>query len=180
MPIGRLWSKRFLRRGEKGRDDRKFPEAPQDFAVHNITWRASPAEFGPWKRVEAVLAAEPARCFRGDAGDFGRDERQRAPRPDGRFDNRARPPGGERRNVWPAPSASGFRELTLSRLHQYNQPHQSNMMRWVGQHQLRALRERPTTRAAVGLAGLPAVATCPEPAIRRESRHRPARVESRH
>ena len=39
------------RRGDKGRDDRKFLEALQYFAVHNITWRALPAEFGPWNSV---------------------------------------------------------------------------------------------------------------------------------
>ena len=47
--------------------------------------------------VEAVLAAEPARRLRGDAGDFGRDERHRTPRSDGRFDDRARPCLGGRR-----------------------------------------------------------------------------------
>ena len=41
------------------------------------------------QRLEAVLAVEPARCFRSDAGDFGRHERHRALGPDGRFDNRA-------------------------------------------------------------------------------------------
>ncbi len=49
------------------------------------------------QRVEAVLAAEPARRVRGDAGHFGRDERHRAPGSDGRFDNRARPCLGGRR-----------------------------------------------------------------------------------
>jgi hypothetical protein len=34
------------RRGDKGRDDRKFLEALHYFTVHNITWRALPAEFG--------------------------------------------------------------------------------------------------------------------------------------
>jgi len=42
------------RRGDKGRDDRKFLEALHYFTVHNITWRALPAEFGKrnsiWKR----------------------------------------------------------------------------------------------------------------------------------
>jgi hypothetical protein len=50
------------RRGDKGRDDRKFLEALHYFAVHNITWRAS----GVWRveqRLEAVLAAEPAGVF---------------------------------------------------------------------------------------------------------------------
>lgn len=39
------------RRGDKGRDDRKFLEALHYFAVHNITWRALPAEFGPWNSI---------------------------------------------------------------------------------------------------------------------------------
>ena len=39
------------RRGDKGRDDRKFLEALQYFAVHNITWRALPSEFGRWNSV---------------------------------------------------------------------------------------------------------------------------------
>lgn len=39
------------RRGDKGRDDRKFLEAVLYFTVHNISWRALPAEFGPWNTV---------------------------------------------------------------------------------------------------------------------------------
>jgi transposase len=39
------------RRGDKGRNDRKFLEALQYFVVHNITWRALPGEFGPWNSV---------------------------------------------------------------------------------------------------------------------------------
>ena len=35
------------RRGDKGRNDRRFLEALHYFTVHNITWRALPAEFGP-------------------------------------------------------------------------------------------------------------------------------------
>ena len=38
-------------RGEPGRDDRKFLEAILYFAVHNISWRALPAEFGNWNSV---------------------------------------------------------------------------------------------------------------------------------
>jgi transposase len=38
-------------RGEPGRDDRKFLEAILYFTVHNITWRALPAEFGKWNSV---------------------------------------------------------------------------------------------------------------------------------
>jgi transposase len=39
------------RRGDKGRDDRKFLEALHYFVVHNITWRALPKEFGNWNSV---------------------------------------------------------------------------------------------------------------------------------
>ena len=39
------------RRGEPGHDDRKFLEALHYFTVHNITWRALPAEFGNWNSV---------------------------------------------------------------------------------------------------------------------------------
>ncbi|MDI4657193.1 transposase [Xanthobacter autotrophicus] len=40
-----------LRRGDNGRDDRKFLEAMHYFTVHNISWRALPAEFGSWNSV---------------------------------------------------------------------------------------------------------------------------------
>ena len=39
------------RRGAKGRNDRLFLEALHYFAVHNITWRALPAEFGKWNTI---------------------------------------------------------------------------------------------------------------------------------
>ena len=39
------------RRGDKGRDDRKFLEALHYFVVHNITWRALPERFGRWNSV---------------------------------------------------------------------------------------------------------------------------------
>jgi transposase len=39
------------RRGDKGWDDRKFLEALHYFVVHNITWRALPAQFGHWNSV---------------------------------------------------------------------------------------------------------------------------------
>lgn len=39
------------RRGEPGHDDRKFLEALHYFTVHNITWRALPAEYGHWNSV---------------------------------------------------------------------------------------------------------------------------------
>ncbi len=39
------------RRGDKGRNDRRFLEALHFFTVHNITWRALPAEFGKWNSI---------------------------------------------------------------------------------------------------------------------------------
>ena len=39
------------RRGDKGRDDRRFLEALHYFTVHNITWRALPERFGNWNSV---------------------------------------------------------------------------------------------------------------------------------
>lgn len=39
------------RRGAKGRDDRKFLEALHYFVVNSVTWRALPAEYGPWNSV---------------------------------------------------------------------------------------------------------------------------------
>ena len=39
------------RRGDKGRDDRRFLEAIHYFSVHNITWRALPEDFGHWNSV---------------------------------------------------------------------------------------------------------------------------------
>jgi len=39
------------RRGEPGHDDRRFLEALHFFTVHNITWRALPAEYGNWNSI---------------------------------------------------------------------------------------------------------------------------------
>src|SRR3954454_1100834 len=39
------------RRGDKGRNDRRFLEALHYFTVHNITWRALPSCFGNWNSV---------------------------------------------------------------------------------------------------------------------------------
>ncbi len=42
------------RRGDKGRDDRRFLEALHYFTLHNITWRALPAEYGAWNSIWMV------------------------------------------------------------------------------------------------------------------------------
>ena len=39
------------RRGDKGRDDRRFLEALHDFTVQSVTWRTLPAEFGNWNPI---------------------------------------------------------------------------------------------------------------------------------
>lgn len=38
-------------RGAKAKDDRLFLEALHFFAMHNITWRALPEQFGKWNTV---------------------------------------------------------------------------------------------------------------------------------
>ena len=38
-------------RGEPGHDDRNFLAAVHYFTVHNITWRALPAEYGKWNSI---------------------------------------------------------------------------------------------------------------------------------
>jgi len=38
-------------RGEPGRDDRRFLEAIHYFTLHNLSWRALPAEFGKWNSI---------------------------------------------------------------------------------------------------------------------------------
>ena len=39
------------RRGDKGRDDRRFLEGLHDLTVQSVTWPTLPAEFGNWKRL---------------------------------------------------------------------------------------------------------------------------------
>src|SRR5919202_3176754 len=55
------------RRGDGGRDDRRFLEALHHFTVHNITWRALPAEFGNgnsiWKRFWRLSRAGVFEAF---------------------------------------------------------------------------------------------------------------------
>src|SRR5580765_7316296 len=80
------------RRGDKGRDDRKFLEALHYFTVHNITWRALPTEFGAWSTVwkrfwrlsqSGVFEA----MFDGSRG----HQRHRSSGADVRLDDRSRP-----------------------------------------------------------------------------------------
>ena len=47
----KVFNAMLSRRGERCHDDRKFLEALHYFTVHNITWRALPAEFGRWNSV---------------------------------------------------------------------------------------------------------------------------------
>ncbi len=39
------------RRGDKARDDRRFLGALHFFTLQNVSWRALPAEYGPWNTV---------------------------------------------------------------------------------------------------------------------------------
>ena len=47
----RVFAASRSRRGDKGRNDRKFLEALHYFVVHSITWRALPEKFGHWNSV---------------------------------------------------------------------------------------------------------------------------------
>jgi transposase len=51
MTVLKVFEASRSRRGDKGRDDKKFLSALHYFAIHNITWRALPAEFGNWNSV---------------------------------------------------------------------------------------------------------------------------------
>ena len=73
----RVFAASRSRRGDKGRNDRKFLEALHYFVVHNITWRALPEKFGRWNSV-SVLAAEPIWNFRSVLRCPGGDERDGA------------------------------------------------------------------------------------------------------
>ncbi|MGE0853676.1 MAG: transposase [Hyphomicrobiaceae bacterium] len=46
-----IFQKVRSKRGAKGKNDRRFLEALHYFTVHNLTWRALPAEFGNWNSV---------------------------------------------------------------------------------------------------------------------------------
>ena len=88
------------RRGDKGRDDRSFLEALHYFAVHNITWRALPAEFGNWNSVwKRFWRLSQSGVFEAFFEALGRHERDRSSRSDVRFHRRARPclGGGRKR-----------------------------------------------------------------------------------
>ena len=47
----RVFAASRSRRGDEGRNDRKFLEALHYFVVHNITWRALLEKFGHWNSV---------------------------------------------------------------------------------------------------------------------------------
>ena len=49
--ILRVFEASLPRRGDKAKDNRRFLEALFYFTVHNVTWRALPAEFGNWNSV---------------------------------------------------------------------------------------------------------------------------------
>ena len=101
------------RRGEPGRDDRKFLEAIHFFTLHNLTWRALPAEFGNWNSIwkrfwrlsqagvfEALFEALAANSQTAHLVQMFDSTTVRA----------HVSAAGARRdsaNVWPAPSASG-------------------------------------------------------------------------
>ena len=56
-------------RGDRGRNDRRFLEAPHYFTIHNITWRALPERFGNWNSIWRLSrsggAAQGSTCVAG-------------------------------------------------------------------------------------------------------------------
>ena len=51
VTVSNVFAASRSRRGDKGRDDKRFLSALHYFVVHNITWRALPAEFGNWNSI---------------------------------------------------------------------------------------------------------------------------------
>ena len=101
------------RRGDKGRDDRRFLEALHYFTLHNITWRALPAEFGKWnwvwKRFWRLSRAGVFEAFFEALAGLSRTAHLVQ-----MFDStivRAHVSAAGA-NVWPAPSASGLCHLS--------------------------------------------------------------------
>ena len=111
------------RRGDKGRDDRRFLEALHYFVVHNITWRALPAQFGHWNsiwkrfwRLSRTGTFEAFfECARGD-------ERDRASRSDVRFHRSACPCLGSGRKRMARPVGKWFCDAGTNSLHKRIRP----------------------------------------------------------
>ena len=74
----RVFAASRSRRGDKGRNDRKFLEALHYFVVHNITWRALPEKFGHWNSVWKRFWRLPIWNFRSILRRPGGDERDGA------------------------------------------------------------------------------------------------------
>ena len=87
----RVFAASRSRRGDKGRNDRKFLEALHYFVVHNILAGSSGEIRALEQRVEAVLAAEPIWNFRSVLRCPGGDERDGAFGADVQFHRGARP-----------------------------------------------------------------------------------------
>src|SRR5271163_1378241 len=80
------------RRGDKGRNDRKFLEALQYFVVHNITWRALPEKFGHWNSIwKRFWRLSRSGTFEAFFDAPGGNERDGASGADVRFHHSARP-----------------------------------------------------------------------------------------
>jgi transposase len=92
MAFLRVFEASRSRRGDKGRDDKKFLSALHYLSVHNITWRTLPAEFGNWNSVwKRFLAIGPSGRLRGVFRSVGFDERDGAPGSNVRLHSGARP-----------------------------------------------------------------------------------------
>jgi transposase len=97
--------------GPVRQDDRRIISGILHRLREGCRWRALPAEYGPYttvfQPVQPVEQARPVAGYFQRAGKLCRTVERDADRQH----RGASAPGGERRNVWPAPSASSFREL---------------------------------------------------------------------
>ena len=97
------------RRGDKGRNDLKFLEAMHYFTLNNVSWRALPAEFGPWnsgwKRFWRLRQAGVFEAFFETLADLS-DTAHLVQMFDSTVVRAHVSAAGA--NVWPAPSASGL------------------------------------------------------------------------
>ena len=111
------------RRGDKGRNDRKFLEAMHYFTLNNVSWRALPAEFGPWnsvwKRFWRLRQAGVFEAFFETLADLS-DTAHLVQMFDSTVVRAHVSAAGA--NVWPAPSASGFSVSGLNSLHKRIRP----------------------------------------------------------
>ena len=119
----RVFAASRSRRGDKGRNDRKFLEALQLFCCSQYHLAGSSGEIRALEqRVEAVLAAKPIRHLRSVFRCPGGDERDGASGADVRFHRGARPCLGGGRKRMARPVGKWFCDAGMNSLHKRIRP----------------------------------------------------------